>query len=150
LPHIKPEVIKLLKDCPAPIHIVTDKQDKWGAFKTMRVAMAVSGTVGLELAAMQIPHVIAYKTNFVTAEIVRRMVKVKYAHLANIMADREIVPEFLQENCVPDKIAAATYTLFRDSKIQRHDFANIAQRLGYGQSKTPSQKAAAFVLSFVS
>ncbi len=150
LPHIKSEVLKLLKDCPAPIHIVTDKQDKWGAFKTMRVAMAVSGTVGLELAAMQIPHVIAYKTNFITAEIVRRMVKVKYAHLANIMADKEVVPEFLQENCVPDKIATATHALFRDSKIQRHDFANITQRLGYGQSKTPSQKAAAFVLSFVS
>lgn len=149
LPHMKDSVSRLLKDAPCAIHITQEPDEKYDAFKSMDVALAVSGTVGLELAALQVPHIIAYKTNPITAAIIKHMVKVKYAHLANIMAGREIVPEFLQERCVDKDMADAAMALMEDSRIQRHDFANIAQRLGYGQQKTPSQKAAAFVLGFV-
>src|SRR5690606_9536364 len=105
LPHVHGDVMALLKDYPGAIHIETDPAQKWSAFKAMDVAVAVSGTVGLELAALQVPHVIGYKTSELTAMIAKRLVKVKYAHLANIMADREIVPEFLQEQCTADAIS---------------------------------------------
>lgn len=147
LPHIKDAVYALMSDCPYTIHMTTKMDEKYDAFKSMDIAIAVSGTVGLELAAMQVPHVIAYKTNPITAAIVRRMIKVKYAHLANIMADRAIVPEYIQDHCIADDIAEGAYGIWQNPRTQKHDLANIAQRLGYGQTKTPSDKAAAFVLS---
>lgn len=149
LPHLRDEVFDLLKDYRGVIHIETDPAQKWNAFKSMDVALAVSGTVGLELAALQVPHVIGYRASPLTAFIAKRLVKVKYVHLANIMANTEIVPEFLQEKCQPDAIASAAMHLLEAPQIQREQFSTIAERLGAGQKQTPSEKAAAFVLSFL-
>lgn len=149
LPHLYGDVMNLLRDYPGAIHITTEPDHKWNAFKSMDIALAVSGTVGLELAALQVPHVIAYRTNAITAAIVRRLIKVKYAHLANIMAGHAIVPEFLQENAKPDAIADAAFDLILNPRRQVAEMASIAARLGAGQKQTPSEKAAAFVLSFV-
>jgi lipid-A-disaccharide synthase len=148
LPHVKKEVFDLLKDAPCAIHITDDAAEKFDAFRAMDVALAVSGTVGLELAALQVPHVIAYKANAVTAAIVRRLVKVRHAHLANIMAGEEIVPEFLQENAKPEAIADKAFDLFLAPGAQKDAMAGIAARLGFGEEKTPSEKAADFILSF--
>lgn len=148
LPHLYGEVMELLREYPGAIHITTDPEHKWDAFKAMDVALAVSGTVGLELAAMQVPHVIAYKANPVTAAIVRKLIKVKHAHLANIMADAEIVPEFLQENAREEVIAAKALDLFLNPQGQIAAMADIASRLGARQAQKPSEKAAEFVLSF--
>ncbi len=150
LPHVKNAVFELLRDAPGPIHIVDDPADKWNAFASMNVALAVSGTVGLELAAMRVPHVIAYRASPFTAFMIRRLIKVKYAHLANIMEGAEVVPEFLQSDCKPEPIAEEAYRLYQNPAKQIGDFDHIRFRLGYGQPKTPSEKAAAFVLSFMS
>lgn len=149
LPHVKDDVFALLRDAPGPIHITTDPDEKWNAFAAMDTAIAVSGTVGLELAAMCVPHVIGYKMSPTTAAIIRRMIKVKYAHLANIMEDNEIVPEFLQGDCRADLIAAKAFELYLDPQRQKEEFMGIRYRIGADQDKTPSQKAAAFVLSFL-
>ncbi len=149
LPHLYEDVMGLLKTYPGHIHIPTDPSEKWNAFKSMDVAVAVSGTVGLELAALKIPHVIGYKTNILTAEIVRRLIKVDYVHLANIMMGAPVVPEFLQDRCKAEDISLAANELLRNSTGQVSVFDAIASRLGYGQEKTPSQRAAAFVLSYL-
>jgi lipid-A-disaccharide synthase len=149
LPHLYGDVMHLLREYPGAIHITTEAEQKWNAFKSMDIALAVSGTVGLELAALQVPHVIAYKTNPVTAAIVRRLIKVRHVHLANIMAGHEIVPEFLQEKAKPEAIAERAFDLILNPREQMAEMAGIAARLGAGQKQTPSEKAAAFVLSFV-
>lgn len=149
LPHVRDQVYNLLKDYNGPIHITDSAAEKYDAFKSMDVAIAVSGTVGLELAYLQVPHVIGYRASPLTAQIIKRLIKVKYAHLANIMADREIVPEFLQEKCVPDDIAQAAFDLYRAPAEQKAAMADIGARLGLGQKETPSQKAAAFVINYL-
>lgn len=149
LPHVKDSVYQLLKDSPYPIHITDAPDEKYDAFKAMDIALAVSGTVGLELAALQIPHVIAYMAAPITAAILKRVVKVKYAHLANIMAGREIVPEFIQERCVAEDIAQQAFEIYEKPQSQKADLSGIAQRLGAHKTKTPSQKAAGFVLEFL-
>ena len=146
LPHLRKDVHELLKGYRGEVHIITDAGQKWNAFKSMDVALACSGTVGLELAMLQIPHIIAYKMNPLTFEILKHVVKVKYAHLANIMADREVVPEFIQGDCKVSDIADTAFNLLMSPDQQKHAFADIAARLGAGQKETPSQKAAAFVL----
>ena len=149
LPHLRDQVFDLLKDYRGAIHIETDPAHKWNAFKSMDVALAVSGTVGLELAALQVPHVIGYRASPLTAFIAKRLVKVRYAHLANIMANEEIVPEFIQKKCAADAIVHAAMQLLQSPEAQRANFSWIAERLGLGQKQTPSEKAAAFVLSFL-
>lgn len=149
VPHLQESVFDLLKDYKGAIHIESDPAHKWNAFKAMDIALAVSGTVGLELAALQVPHVIGYRASPITAFIAKRLVKVKYAHLANIMADAPIVPEFIQENCTADAMAAMALDLWKRPEQQRAAMADIAERLGAGQKQTPSEKAAAFVVSFL-
>lgn len=149
LPHLYGDVMNMLRDYPGPIHVVTDANDKYDAFRSFDIGIAVSGTVGLELAALQVPHVIAYRMSPLTAAMVKRMVRVKYAHLANIMADKEIVPEFIQDSAQPGVIAERAFDLFLSPQTQITAMGDIAARLGAGQEKTPSQKAAAFVLQFL-
>lgn len=149
LPHIKDDVLELLRDYEGQIHVFTEAEHKWDAFKSFDVAMATSGTVGLELAMLEVPHVIAYKMNTLTYHIVKNMIKVKYAHLANIMEGREIVPEFLQANCTADAIADKAYELLMNPSVQKAGLENVRFRIGAGQEKNPSQKAAEFVLSYL-
>jgi lipid-A-disaccharide synthase len=149
LPHLKSQVTALLKDYPGTLHVTTEPKLKYHAFKSMDVAMAVSGTVGLELAFLQVPHVIAYRMNSLTWEMVKRKVKVCYAHLGNIMADKEIVPEFIQENCRADKIAEEAFSILLRPEEQKAAMTDITERIGYGQQKTPSDKAADFILSLI-
>ncbi|PZO84540.1 MAG: lipid-A-disaccharide synthase [Micavibrio aeruginosavorus] len=149
LPHLYGSVMDLLRDYPGAIHIVTESAHKYDAFRSMNVALAVSGTVGLELAALEVPHVIGYRMSPLTAMMIRRLVKVKYAHLANIMEDREVVPEFIQENCTADHIAASAMQLLQSSEEQKAAFQDVKFRLGFGQEQSPSKKAAAFLLALV-
>ena len=79
-------------------------------------AMAVSGTVALDLASAGTPHVIAYRANPVTAAIVRRMITVRYASLVNLIAGREVNPEFIQRDCVAEKLQAAMVPLLDDPR----------------------------------
>lgn len=153
-PHLKDEVTALLKNMPCPVHIVTDPAEKWPVFDATEVAFAVSGTVGLELALASVPHVIAYRMNRLTWEIVRRKVKVPYAHLANILMEDRVVPEFIQDQCRPELIADELLALFNPngaaSTFQRNAFMNLKQRIRGDGNGAPPEQAARFVLSLIS
>lgn len=149
LPHLQDKVFDLLKDYPGPIHIFIDAEHKWDAFASCNIALAVSGTVGLELAAMRVPHVIAYRANPLTFEMIKRLVKVRFAHLANIMEDAEVVPEFIQGNCKPDRIADSAYQIWAAPERQVAEFDHVRFRIGAGHEQTPSERAASFVLSYL-
>jgi lipid-A-disaccharide synthase len=152
-PHLKDEVATLLKDMPCPVHIVTDPTDKWPAFDATEVALAISGTVGLELAVASVPHVIAYRMNPVTWEIVRRKVKVPYAHLANILMEDRVVPESIQDRCRSELISEELLPLFNPngaaSTSQRNAFMNLKHRIRGDGDGTPPEQAARFVLSLI-
>ena len=150
LPQTENLVWSHLKAYPGPVHITRRHELKWHAFKAMDIAMAVSGTVGLELAVLGTPHLIAYKMNALTYKLLRHAVKVPYAHLANIILDKRIVPEFIQKKADPDLIAEEALALMIDQRSRRRQieaFDALRPRLGFGDEKTPSHKAAAFVLS---
>ncbi|MCB1529852.1 MAG: lipid-A-disaccharide synthase [Rhodospirillales bacterium] len=152
LPHLERDIRALTDDMGAPVHITTDKREKWEAFAACDAAVAASGTVGLELAAAGVPHVIAYRMSALTWAIVKRVVKVRYAHLGNIMLDREVIPEFLQPLCRADLISLSLKRLLTDEKERQKQidaFEKIRVKLGAHDPKTPSEKAAEFVLSFL-
>jgi lipid-A-disaccharide synthase len=78
------------------------------------VAIASTGTVTTECAYFGVPTVALYKTSWSTYQIARRIVKVKYLAMPNLLANEEVFPEFIQSAASPDNLAQAALALLRD------------------------------------
>ena len=87
--------------------LISDSADKHDAFAAAAAALTKSGTSTLELALAGVPMVVTYRANPVTIWIFKRLARVKYASLVNLLSGREIVPELLQGDATPEKLAAA-------------------------------------------
>ncbi|MDZ7665225.1 MAG: lipid-A-disaccharide synthase [Desulfotignum sp.] len=75
-------------------------------FKQSDMLIAASGTITLEAALCAVPTLIVYKMSSVTFQVARALVKVKYAGLANIILNKEVMPELLQDAVTPENICA--------------------------------------------
>ena len=133
------------------IHVFSDKELQFSAYKASDIALAASGTVSVELAVAGCPAIVGYKFHPLTYAIARRMVKTPYASLVNIMADAEIIPELLQRDMTAENLAFLAETYLenpgypnkqkRDAKRQ---IAKFAVKEDYA-----SQLAAKTVLSYI-
>lgn len=141
---------QLTRDWPFLV-VFASPADRFDAFAASDAAMAKSGTVTLELALADVPMVVAYRVSPATAFVVRRLISVKYASLVNLLADREVIPEFLQENCTPENLAAGVDALLDSAEArdkQHQGFREVLHTLG-DLSPTPSERAAKVVLDIV-
>ena len=134
---------------PRPV-LVSETSDKHDAFAAASAALTKSGTSTLELALAGVPMVVTYRTNPLTAMIVRRLIKVRYVSLLNLLADRDIVPELLQGDATPDRLAAALRVILtpEGAAAQRAAFAAPLAMLRAPEG-TPSDAAAAAVLELI-
>lgn len=129
-------------------HMVVGADEKADAFAAADVALAASGTVTLELALAGVPSVVAYRVNTLTALIGAVVLKVPYVTMANILAGREAMPEFLQWKATPAALAGALSELLYDHgarATQREALADIRAALA-PPGPPPSAQAAAAVL----
>ncbi len=111
------------------------------------VAVASTGTVTMECAFFGVPTVTLYKTSWSTYQIGKRIVKVKWLTMPNILADEEIYPEFVQNAATPDNIAGAALELLQNEprRIQiKKRLAEVVSSLGGPGANT---RAAAAILS---
>lgn len=99
--------------------IVAEPSDKAAALAASDLAVAASGTVTLELACANVPAVVVYKVARLTGWLAKWLLNVEYVSIVNILAGREVFPEFLQWNCTPDKIVAALDRLIEDPSLRR-------------------------------
>jgi lipid-A-disaccharide synthase len=147
-PHLKQIVSQGVADWPVAPRIVTGEPEKRAAFRIARAALAKSGTVTLELALAGVPMVTAYRVGSAEAWILRRAIEVKSVILANLVLGQEVIPEFLQENCTPEKLANALAGVLSDSAPRRQQvdaFAGIDAIMSTG-NVAPSVRAADIVL----
>src|SRR5437899_11936634 len=107
MPHLEQAVRDGVKGWPVEPKIVVGETEKRAAFRIAHAALAKSGTVTLELALAGVPMVTAYRTGSVEAWILRRAIKVNSVILANLVIGENVIPEFLQEDCSKEKLAAA-------------------------------------------
>ena len=138
-------------DLPAPVTVTADRQERHAAMAACDAAIAASGTVALDLALAGVPMVIAYKLNPVTASILRRMIRVRYATIVNLILDRPAIPEFLQEKCTGNRLAEAALRLVRNEgarRAQREAAASAIAALR-PDGKSPSARAAEVILDIV-
>jgi lipid-A-disaccharide synthase len=123
--------------------------EKFDAFAAAELALAKSGTVTLELALSGVPAVIGYRINRLTHFIAVRMTFGKFAGLPNVILDRMLMPELLQYDCTPERLAAEMAKLLDDPAARRAqiDGGREIRRLISPEGKTPSEAAADVVLS---
>ncbi|MDP2619838.1 MAG: lipid-A-disaccharide synthase [Hyphomicrobiales bacterium] len=136
-----------LKSWPVGPEIVSGEAAKLAAFHRARAALAASGTVSLELALARVPMVIAYRVERL-AVVLRPLLTVPSVVLPNLILGRNAVPEFIQERCTPENLAAALLPLLKDSEERRAQLAafdEVAARVAIGE-ETPSARAAREVL----
>lgn len=141
-------VRQMLKDCDLPLTVLETEADRYGAFQASSAAIAASGTVALELAICHIPHIIAYKVAPLTYLLAKHLVKIKYVNLTNLMLNRGVVPELLQEKCTPQNIVREILELLKNGRAyerQMEGFAEVKQLLSSGE-QTPSLNAADEIL----
>ena len=116
----------------AGIHVSITEGNNYDVMGVADVALAASGTVTLEAALCRLPSVIVYKTAPLTAFIVRRLLNIADIGLPNIVAGRHILPELLQEDATPAKMAAEVLHLLEPAAHAQAlaDLDEVKKRLG--------------------
>jgi lipid-A-disaccharide synthase len=146
LPGLTAELRAATASWPQPPLLVDAEQDRFDAYAACDVALAASGTVTLELAAAGTPMVIVYRGGFISAAIIRHMALVRFAGLPNLLLDRPLVPELLQEACEPDTLVKQAVKLLHDPQAreaQKSGFREVMARLAI--EGNPSDRAAALL-----
>jgi lipid-A-disaccharide synthase len=131
--------------------LVSEIADKHDGFAASAAALTKSGTSTLELAMAGVPMLVTYRVNPLSAAIARRLVTVQYASLLNLLADREVVPELIQDACTPDRLAEALLRLLSDpaaADAQRGACRAILGQLR-PQQGLPSEAAADVILELL-
>jgi lipid-A-disaccharide synthase len=149
MPHLLEAVSEGIKDWKVAPRVVVGEQEKRAAFRIARAALAKSGTVTLELALAGVPMVTAYRSGAIEAWIVLRAINVKSVILANLVIGENVIPEFLQQDCTPEKLAPALREVLDDSPLRRRQveaFAGIDRIMTTGD-QPPGVRAADIVLA---
>lgn len=112
-------------------------------------AMVTSGTATLETALFGVPEVVCYKGNPISYQIAKRLVKVKYISLVNLIMDKPVLKELIQDEMNEQNIAAELDKLLYDSTFRAEMKANYASLKKMLTSKgSASEEAARQILSF--
>ena len=149
MPHLQASIAAALQGWPLQPRVVVGEAEKRAEFRLARAAFAKSGTVTLELAISGVPMVAAYKASSLEAWIIRPRITSSSVILANLVVGDNVVPEFIQEDCTPAKLAPALRDVLGDTPLRRRQvdaFARIDAIMSTGQ-KSPSVRAADIVLA---
>lgn len=114
-----------------------------------QAAIVASGTATLETALWHVPQLVVYKAGGLSYHIARRLVKVPYISLVNLIAGKQVVPELIQNECTPERVVQALLPLLSDSatvSAMNEGYGLIREQLG---GPGASEKAAGLVYRFV-
>ncbi len=124
------DLAPFLSNSSLDIHIIKD--DAFNVMNACNAIVTVSGTVTLEIALIGTPLIIINKVSWLTYLIVKRMIKIPYIGLCNIVANKMIAEEFIQQDANPKKMAQALSVLLNDkdrNKKTRDELGLIHQLL---------------------
>jgi lipid-A-disaccharide synthase len=149
--HLREAVMEGIKRWPVQPQIVIGETEKKAAFRRAHAALVKSGTSTLELAIAGVPMVAAYRAGAVEAWILQRLIQVQSVILANLVIGENIVPEFIQQDCVPEKLVPALQEILVPSTARQRQlqaFAKLDTIMSTGH-QSPSALAADVVLAML-
>ncbi|MBU2698983.1 lipid-A-disaccharide synthase [Sporomusaceae bacterium BoRhaA] len=132
------------------VSVTLTQENTYDLMNISNLAIAASGTATLETSLMKVPTVIIYRVNALTYWIGKRLVKIPHIGLPNIVAGRQVVPELLQADVTPQRIAAESLDiLLNPNRLQQLqlDLAEVQSKLGESGAVA---KAAAVILEVAS
>jgi len=146
VPHLADEIEARSRDWPVQPRIVLGEAAKYAAFRRAHAALAASGTVTLELGLAGVPMVVAYKVSWIEAQIGRLIVVPSFV-LTNLVLGDRTVPEFMQDDCTPENLAAGLRPLLADTpqrRVQVDAFHRLEDLMRIDEH-SPSARAARIV-----
>ncbi|MGA2026595.1 MAG: lipid-A-disaccharide synthase [Syntrophobacteraceae bacterium] len=114
-----------------PVQVVHN--DTYSAIKACDLILSVSGTVTLEAAILETPMIVLYKLSGLSRQIAKPLIRAKFAGLPNLIADKEIAPEFVREEPTGPRVAECAIKLLMNPALldeQRLELRNIRNQLG--------------------
>jgi lipid-A-disaccharide synthase len=151
VPRLEGAVREAVAGWPMAVRIVTDPAAKNAAFRQARAALTKSGTSTLELALAGVPMVAAYLVSTLEAVVGSLLIRSPSAILTNLVLGENVVPEFLQWHCTPEKLVSALAPLLTDSPERRRQLAAFSRLDGIMEigGQAPSDRAARLILPYL-
>ena len=129
------------------IDVVSDENMKSEILSNSIFAVCKSGTVSLQVCNANVPSIIIYKLNFINFMIFKLLVNVKFANIINIINNREVIPELLQNECNAKEIYNSVVYMLKNPDIRKKQLEDCNQTLKGIRSKTSSSSEVASILS---
>jgi len=126
------DVVRVKGLVPSSQNVTIVQGDTYNALASADVAIICSGTATVEAALLDVPTVVVYKVSKLTALLAKPLIRTKYFGMVNLIAEREIATELIQENFTAEKIARAIETLLDPARAAqtRAELADVRRRLG--------------------
>ena len=129
------------------IEIVSNENIKSQILSNSIFAVSKSGTVSLQISSLNIPSIIIYKLNFINFMIFKFLVNVKFANIINIINNKEIIPELLQNECNAEEICRTVIYFLKKPELIKNQLNECRKTLEGIKSKTSSSDEAASILN---
>tara|TARA_B100000768_G_scaffold120792_1_gene111776 strand:- start:141 stop:1271 length:1131 start_codon:yes stop_codon:yes gene_type:complete len=127
--------------------VISDEDIKFQILTNSVFAVVKSGTISLEICNANIPSIIIYKINMINYMVMKFLVKVKFANIINIINNKEIIPELLQDECNAKEIYNSVNYLLNQPNLLTMQLEDISKTLKNIKLKTSSSEKVANILS---
>ncbi len=140
-------LVKLLKKINITnVEIISDDKIKNVILKKSVFAVVKSGTVSLEVCKQNIPSIIIYKMNIINYYLAKLFLKIKYANMLNIINDKEIIPELIQNDCNADEIFKSVYYFLKKPELIDNQLTNVKSSINDLKSSSSSSEEVSKIL----
>ncbi|MEO1042321.1 MAG: lipid-A-disaccharide synthase [Pseudomonadota bacterium] len=130
--------------------LIVPPDERFHAFDAGDVALAASGTVTTELALAGTPMVVTYKVAPLAAFYAKRVITTPFVTILNIMAGEAVIPERIQQECMPSQLSADIIRLFQDDDARRRQISAFRRMLpSLIGSHDAAERAAQEILTLV-
>jgi lipid-A-disaccharide synthase len=129
------------------IEVISDEKIKSQILSCSIFAVSKSGTVSLEICNAKVPSIIIYKMNFLNFMIVKFLVKIKYANIINIINNKEVIPELIQNECNAKEIYKSVVYFLKNPDLMKQQIKICQNTLDEIRSKTSSTGEASSILA---
>ena len=129
------------------IDIISDENIKLQILTKSIFAVSKSGTISLQICNANIPSIIIYKLNFINFMIFKFFINVKFANIINIINNKEVIPELLQNECNADEIFKSVSYLLKKPELINEQLITCKKTIDNIRSKTSSAEETALVLT---
>ena len=128
------------------IDVVSEENIKSDVLSKSIFAVSKSGTVSLQICNANIPSIIIYKLGFINFMIFKLLVNVKFANIINIINNREVIPELLQNECNAEEIYKTVIYFLKHPELINNQLNECNKTLEGIRSKTSSSDESSAVL----